>query len=113
MFKAKYLNIQKIFFKERVHVIRRPKPDDYQIKEAAELIKKSKKPLIISGGGVFYSDATDELSSFATKHNIPVTQTVMGYSTMKKDHSHYLGAIGGLGGRAATIQVKKQIWLLQ
>ena len=83
------------FFKERVHVIRRPKPDDYQIKEAAELIKKSKKPLIISGGGVFYSDATDELSSFATKHNIPVTQTVMGYSTMKKDHSHYLGAIGG------------------
>ena len=90
------------FFKERVHVIRRPKPDDYQIKEAAELIKKSKKPLIISGGGVFYSDATDELSSFASKHNIPVTQTVMGYSTMKKDHSHYLGAIGGLGGRAAN-----------
>ena len=35
------------FFKERVHVIRRPKPDDYQIKGAAELIKKSKKPLII------------------------------------------------------------------
>jgi 3D-(3,5/4)-trihydroxycyclohexane-1,2-dione acylhydrolase (decyclizing) len=90
------------FFKERIHTIRRAKPDDFQIKEAVELIKKSKKPIIISGGGVFYSDATDELSAFAIKHNIPVTQTVMGYSTMKKDHSHYLGVIGGLGGRAAN-----------
>ena len=90
------------FFKERVHTIRRPKPDDFQIKEAAELIKKSKKPIIIAGGGVFYSDATDELSNFAKKHNIPVTQTVMGYSSMKKDHTHYLGTIGGLGGKAAN-----------
>ena len=90
------------FFKERIHTIRRAKPDDFQIKEAVELIKKSKKPIIISGGGVFYSDATNELSAFAIKHNIPVTQTVMGYSTMKKDHSHYLGVIGGLGGRAAN-----------
>ncbi len=90
------------FFKERIHTIRRAKPDDFQIKEAAQLIKKSKKPIIISGGGVFYSEATDELSTFAIKHNIPVTQTVMGYSTMKKDHSHYLGVVGGLGGRAAN-----------
>ena len=41
----------------------------------------------------------DELSKFAIKHNIPVTQTVMGYSTMKRDHSHYAGQIGGLGGK--------------
>ena len=90
------------FFKERIHNIRRPRPDDFQIKQAVEKIKNSKKPIIISGGGVFYSDAMDELGNFAVKHNIPVTQTVMGYSTMKKDHSHYLGAIGGLGGRAAN-----------
>ena len=51
---------------------------------------------------MFYSDATDELSTFASKHNIPVTQTVMGYSSIKKDHSHYLGTIGGLGGKAAN-----------
>ena len=69
---------------------------------AAEKIKKSKNPLIITGGGVFYSDAMEELSAFAVKHNIPVTQTVMGYSTMKRDHSHFLGPIGGLGGRAAN-----------
>ena len=90
------------FFKERIHTIRRPRPDDFQIKEAAELIKKSKKPIIIAGGGVFYSDATEELSAFAKKHNIPVTQTVMGYSSIKKDHTHYLGTIGGLGGKAAN-----------
>ena len=87
------------FFKERIHSIRRPRPDDFQIKEAAEKIKKSKNPIIISGGGVFYSNAMEELSNFATKHNIPVTQTVMGYSTMKRDHSHYAGQIGGLGGK--------------
>ena len=95
------------FFKERVHNIRRPRPDDFQIKEAVQKIKNSKNPIIISGGGVFYSDAMDELSNFATKHNIPVTQTVMGYSTMKRDHSHFLGPIGGLGGRAANNFAKK------
>jgi len=95
------------FFKERVHNIRRPRPDDFQIKQAAEQIKKSKNPLLISGGGVFYSDAMEDLSNFAIKHNIPVTQTVMGYSTMKRDHSHFLGPIGGLGGQAANNLAKQ------
>ena len=95
------------FFKERIHAIRRPKPDDFEIKNAAEKIKNSKNPIIISGGGVFYSDAMEELGNFAIKHNIPVTQTVMGYSTMKRDHSHFLGPIGGLGGKAANNFAKK------
>ena len=95
------------FFKEKVHAIRRPRPDEFQIKEAAEKIKSSKNPIIISGGGVFYSDAMDELSKFATKHNIPVTQTVMGYSTMKRDHSHYAGQIGGLGGKNTNSLAKQ------
>ncbi len=95
------------FFKERIHNIRRPRPDDFQIKQAVEKIRNSKKPIIISGGGVFYSDAMDELGNFAIKHNIPVTQTVMGYSTMKKDHSHFVGPIGGLGGKAANNLAKE------
>ena len=49
----------------------------------------------------------DELGNFAVKHNIPVTQTVMGYSTMKKDHSHFVGPIGGLGGKAANNLAKE------
>ena len=95
------------FFLERIHTIRRSRPDNFQIKEATNLIKKAKKPILISGGGVFYSDAMSELSDFAVKHNIPVTQTIMGFSTMKKDHSHYTGAIGGLGGRAANNLAKE------
>ncbi len=95
------------FFKEKVHTIRRPRPDDYQIKQAAEIIKKSKNPIIISGGGVFYSDAMKELSEFAKKHNIPTAQTVMGYSTMKKDDPYFLGAIGGFGGKATNNFMKK------
>ena len=95
------------FFKEKIHAIRRPRPDEFQIKEAAEKIKSSKNPIIISGGGVFYSDAMEELSNFAIKHNIPVTQTVMGYSTMKRDHSHYAGQIGGLGGKNTNSLAKQ------
>ena len=95
------------FFKEKIHAIRRPRPDEFQIKEAAEKIKSSKNPIIISGGGVFYSDAMEELSKFAVKHNIPVTQTVMGYSTMKRDHSHYAGQIGGLGGKNTNSLAKQ------
>ena len=95
------------FFKERVHTIRRSRPDDFQIKQAAEKIKKSKYPIIISGGGIFYSEAMNELGDFATKHNIPVTQTVMGYSTMKRDHPYFVGPIGGLGGRAANNLAKQ------
>ena len=79
----------------------------FQIKEAAEKIKSSKNPIIISGGGVFYSNAMEELSKFAIKHNIPVTQTVMGYSTMKRDHSHYAGQIGGLGGKNTNSLAKQ------
>ncbi len=95
------------FFKERIHSIRRPRADDYQIKQAAEIIKKSKNPIIISGGGVFYSEAMKELSAFAKKHNIPTAQTVMGYSTMKKDDPYFLGAIGGFGGKATNNFMKK------
>ena len=95
------------FFKEKVHTIRRPRPDDFQIKQAVETIKKSKNPIIISGGGVFYSDAMKELSEFAKKHNIPTAQTVMGYSTMKKDDPYFLGAIGGCGGKATNNFMKK------
>ncbi|MDA0917320.1 MAG: 3D-(3,5/4)-trihydroxycyclohexane-1,2-dione acylhydrolase (decyclizing) [Proteobacteria bacterium] len=95
------------FFEERIHKIRRPRPDEFQIKDAAEIIKKSKNPIIISGGGVFYSDAMEDLSNFAIKHNIPVTQTVMGYSTMKRYHSHYAGQIGGLGGKNTNTLAKQ------
>ena len=86
-----------IFFEEKIHQIRRINPDQNQINKAAEDIKNSKQPIIISGGGVLYSEAEDEIANFAKKHNIPVTPTVMGIGCMTKDDPYYIGAIGCLG----------------
>ena len=86
-----------IFFEEKIHEIRRIYPDPRQINNAVEKLKNSKQPIIISGGGVLYSEAEKELSEFAKKHNIPVTSTVMGIGSMTKDDPYYISAIGCLG----------------
>jgi 3D-(3,5/4)-trihydroxycyclohexane-1,2-dione acylhydrolase (decyclizing) len=86
-----------IFFEEQVHKIRRIYPDQSHIKKAAEVIKNSKQPIIISGGGVLYSKAEKELSEFAKKHNVLVTSTVMGIGCMDKDDPYNIGPIGCLG----------------
>lgn len=91
-----------VFFEERVHEIRRIHPDPNQVKVAAEKLKSSQQPIIISGGGVLYSEAEEELSSFAKKHNIPVTATAMGIGCMSKDDPYYIGGIGGLGEKSAN-----------
>ena len=61
-----------VFFEEKVHEIRRVHPDPSQINQAVEKIKNSKQPIIISGGGVLYSEAEQELSKFAKKHKIKI-----------------------------------------
>ena len=86
-----------VFFDEKIHQIRRVHPDPYQVKDAVEKLKNSKKPIIISGGGVLYSECEKELSDFAKKHNIPVTCTVMGIGSLTKDDPYYIGSIGALG----------------
>ena len=96
-----------IFFEEKIHEIRRISPDIEQINKAIQLIKNSKHPIIISGGGVLYSEAEKELSDFASKHNVPVVQTVMGFGSMLKDHPFNIGPVGGLGGKAANDIAKK------
>ena len=90
------------FFEERVHEIRRIHPDPNQVKVAAEKLKNSQQPIIISGGGVLYSEAEEELSKLAKKHNIPVTATAMGIGCMTKDDPYYIGGIGGLGEKSAN-----------
>ncbi|RZO88883.1 MAG: 3D-(3,5/4)-trihydroxycyclohexane-1,2-dione acylhydrolase (decyclizing) [alpha proteobacterium HIMB59] len=91
-----------VFFEERVHEIRRIHPDPNQVKVAAEKLKNSKQPIIISGGGVLYSEAEEDLSHFAKKHNIPVTATAMGIGCMAKEDPYYIGGIGGLGEKSAN-----------
>ena len=96
-----------VFFEEQIHEIRRIHPDQYQIKKAAKVIKNSTQPIIISGGGVLYSEAEKELSEFAKKHNIPVTPTVMGIGCMDKDDPYNIGPIGCLGVGSANVLSKK------
>ena len=86
-----------VFFEEKIHQIRKIFPDPDQIKIAAEKIKNSNQPIIISGGGTLYAEAEKELSKFAKKHNIPVTTTVMGIGCMTYDDPYYISAIGCLG----------------
>ena len=90
------------FFDERVHYIRRPAPDPRETKAAARLIGSARKPLIIAGGGVHYSDAAAELADFAERRGIPVVETVAGKAVMTHDHPNHAGAMGVIGGESAN-----------
>ena len=90
------------FFDERIHEIARPRADVGQLSAAAEAIARAEKPLIICGGGVHYSLAEQELADFATKHNVPVVETVAGKASVEWDHPMYGGAIGVTGGESAN-----------
>lgn len=90
------------FFETRIHERPRPRPDVSQLAKAAELLRRAKKPAIIAGGGVHYSLAEKELADFATKHGIPVLETVAGKSSLVADHPRYGGPLGVTGAAAAN-----------
>jgi 3D-(3,5/4)-trihydroxycyclohexane-1,2-dione acylhydrolase (decyclizing) len=90
------------FFGERVHRLRRVTPDSHEIDEAAALLKHAKKPFVICGGGVLYSDAERELIDFCAKRGIPVGETQAGKSATPADHTLAMGAVGVTGTGAAN-----------
>src|SRR5690625_4747111 len=90
------------FFKKRVHYIERRRATEESLNRAAELIAQKKKPIIIAGGGVHYSFATEELKTFAETFNIPVGETQAGKSALPWDHPLNMGAIGATGTSAAN-----------
>jgi 3D-(3,5/4)-trihydroxycyclohexane-1,2-dione acylhydrolase (decyclizing) len=90
------------FFKTQVHYIRRPIADPRDIERAAEALLAAEAPLIIAGGGVHYSGAVAELTAFAEKHGIPVTETVAGKSTLLADHPNFVGPLGVTGSTSAN-----------
>ncbi len=94
------------FFRKRVHIIVRQKPDDTQIQEAAAVLKTAKKPLVIVGGGVRYSEAGKEVSRFCEKHNIPFAETQAGKSSIESSHPLNLGGIGVTGNGCANAIAK-------
>ncbi|HEX8167541.1 MAG TPA: 3D-(3,5/4)-trihydroxycyclohexane-1,2-dione acylhydrolase (decyclizing) [Beijerinckiaceae bacterium] len=90
------------FFAERTWRVRRPRPDERELVEAAALLARAKKPLIVAGGGVHYSDAAEALRTFAEAHGIPVSETQAGKSALAHDHPLNLGSIGVTGTSAAN-----------
>lgn len=89
-------------FEPRVHRIPRARPDRAALERAADLISRSQRPLIVAGGGVIYSDASDALAAFATRFGIPVVETQAGKGSLAWDHPLQLGAIGVTGGSAGN-----------
>ena len=90
------------FFVARVWHVRRPRPDETELVEAARVLRAAGSPLIIAGGGVHYSEATATLDRFATAHGIPVAETQAGKSALPNGHPLNLGAIGVTGTSAAN-----------
>jgi len=91
------------FFAERVVHFRQPMPETFQIEAAAKLLKTAKRPLIVAGGGVLYSQGGCEaLKTFVETHGIPVGETHAGKSVLAWDHPMLSGAIGVTGSPAAN-----------
>nr|WP_272210938.1 3D-(3,5/4)-trihydroxycyclohexane-1,2-dione acylhydrolase (decyclizing) [Marinicella sp. W31]MDC2876848.1 3D-(3,5/4)-trihydroxycyclohexane-1,2-dione acylhydrolase (decyclizing) [Marinicella sp. W31] len=90
------------FFGEKIWYQRRPAPDADALLRAVEAIKAAKRPLIVAGGGVLYSGATDALKAFAETHQIPVAETQAGKSSLPASHPLNLGSIGVTGSSAAN-----------
>ncbi len=89
-------------FERRVHHIPRPRPDEAALVRAADLLISSRRPLVIAGGGVLYSDACAELGMFAERFGLPVVETQGGKGALPWDHPMQLGAIGVTGGSAGN-----------
>jgi 3D-(3,5/4)-trihydroxycyclohexane-1,2-dione acylhydrolase (decyclizing) len=90
------------FFRRQVHRIRKPLPDGEELAQVVQALKRSKKPLLIAGGGVKYALAEKRLAAFAQEHGLPVAETQAGKGSLAWDHACNMGAIGVTGSAAAN-----------
>jgi len=90
------------FFEKRVYTIERPVASAESLRSAVALIRAARRPLIVAGGGVHYSDATAVLDKFTAATGLPVGVTQAGKGALLDAHSACLGAIGVTGTAAAN-----------
>ncbi len=90
-------------FDARVWTIARPRADRALMQRAADLIRGSRRPMVIAGGGVIYSDATDALRRLVDATGIGVGETQAGKGALPHPHPLSLGGIGATGTRPANI----------
>lgn len=91
------------FFAPRLVQFRTSAPLPGELQQAAALLRDAKRPLIVAGGGVLYSGASDALRAFADKHGVPFAETQAGKSALEWNHPLQLGAIGVTGSPAANL----------
>jgi 3D-(3,5/4)-trihydroxycyclohexane-1,2-dione acylhydrolase (decyclizing) len=89
-------------FERRVWRVRRPPVEPGALQEAAALLRGARRPLIVSGGGTIYAEATAALRELAEAAGIPVGETQAGKGSLSYDHPQSLGAIGATGTTAAN-----------
>ena len=94
-------------FEKRVWHIPRNRPDAVSVQRAVQWIRDSKRPMIVAGGGVHYSEATDALRAFVEKTGIPSGETQAGKGALAYDHPLNLGAVGATGTDGANIVARE------
>jgi 3D-(3,5/4)-trihydroxycyclohexane-1,2-dione acylhydrolase (decyclizing) len=96
------LRLARELLRPRTWARRRPRADRRELEAAAEAIRGARKPLVIAGGGVHYSDACEGLRAFAERHRLAVGETQAGKSALPHDHPLNLGSIGVTGSSASN-----------
>jgi len=94
------------FFKKRVHKITRPVAVEEELEEIADIIADAKKPIVIVGGGVRYSDAGETVEKFCEEFKIPFGESQAGKSACKSSQPYCLGGIGVTGTYASNVIAK-------
>src|SRR5258708_15090720 len=89
------------FFERHSWRVERRIPDPRRIEEAMTLLKAAKRPMIVAGGGVHYSEAWDELQGFSETFGIPVGETFVGKGEIRSDWALLLGGFGVTGTPSA------------
>jgi 3D-(3,5/4)-trihydroxycyclohexane-1,2-dione acylhydrolase (decyclizing) len=95
------------FFDKRVWAVPRPRCDRDLLTKAAQWIRNAKRPVIVAGGGVIYSEASEALGELASRTGIPVVETQAGKGSLAYDHPQELGAVGVTGTPGANILVRE------
>ncbi len=90
------------FFADRTWHIARPVPEPEALQRAVQAIRGAKAPLVIAGGGVIYSEASEALTAFADATGIPVADTQAGKGAIAWDHPSAVGGVGSTGNEAAN-----------
>ena len=94
-------------FEKRVWHVRRPVPEPEAVRAAAALVRSAKRPLIVAGGGVLYSEAAAALRALVAATGIPVGETMAGKGALTYDDPLALGAIGVTGTPGANIMARE------